>query len=200
MPASSAARYSEAMRRIAALLAVVLAPTLAAAQVDPKAPGKGPETRWFNLDRSSTGFIAAGNLAGTFWAFHVRGHEMKRLAVTTFSLDGVILQVRAVPRKAVEGGSGMNPLGAHKAYEERHLSQDTKGTTFGDHDYCRDAKVPYQQWVAKAPDGISQAFVTFLVGDYVLMVGSPYENDIRERRAAQALAEVCSTFRVQKNG
>ena len=189
------------MRRIAALLVMVLAPVVAVGQLDPKAPPqKGPETRWFNLDRTSTGYIAAGNLAGTFWAFHVRGKEMKQLAVATFSLDGVVVQVRAVPRKAVKGGTGMNALGAHKAYEERRLSQEAGGTTFRDHDYCRDAKVPYQQWVAKAPNGISEAFVTFVVGDYVLMVASPYESDVRERRTAQALAEVCSTFRVQKSG
>ena len=188
------------MRRVAAFLALLLAPALAAAQVDPKRLQTGPETRWFNLDRTSTGYIAAGNLAGTLWAFHVRGYEMKQLAVATFSLDGVILQVRAVPRSTVKGGTGTNPLGAHKVYEEQHLSQQAAGTTFRDHDYCRDAKVPYQQWVSKAPNGISEAFVTFLVGDYVLMVGSPFENDTRERRAAQALAEVCSTFRVEKSG
>ena len=169
-------------------------------QVDPKTLQGGPETRWVNLDRTSTGYIAAGNLAGTFWAFHVRGHEMKRLAVTTFSVDGVILQVRAVPRSIVKGGNGMNPLGAHKAFEQQHLVEDTPGTTFRDHGYCRDAKVPHQQWISQAPGGISQAFVTFLVGDYILMVALPYENAERERHVERAIGEVCSTFRIQKNG
>jgi hypothetical protein len=188
------------MRLLAACTLFVAFAACAQAQVDPKTPLPGPETRWFNLDRSSSGYIAAGNLAGTFWAFHVRGSEMKRLAATTFSLDGVILQVRAVPRTVVKGGTGLNALGAHKAYEQQHLAEDTKGTTFRDHNYCRDAKVPHQQWVSQAPGGVSEAFVTFLVGDYVLMVGSPYENDVRERRVERAIGEVCSTFRTQKNG
>ena len=188
------------MRRLAALFFFVAFDALAQApSFDPKTLRPGPETRWFNLDKTSTGYIAAGNLANTFWAFHVRGQEMKRLEVTTFSLDGVILQVRAIPRSIVKGGSGMNALGAHKAYEQAHLAGETKGVTFRDHNYCRDAKVPYQQWISQAPNGISQAFVTFIVGDYVLMVGSPYENTVRENAVARALGEVCGTFRTEKN-
>jgi hypothetical protein len=188
------------MRLLAACALFAAFATHAQGQVDPKSLQRGPETRWFNLDRTSTGYVAAGNLAGTFWAFHVRGSEMKRLAATTFSLDGVILQVRAIPRSIVKDGTGMNALGAHKAYEQQHLAEDSKGTTFRDHDYCRDAKVPHQQWVSQSPGGISEAFVTFLVGDYVLMVGSPYENDVRERHVERAIGEVCSTFRTQKTG
>jgi hypothetical protein len=186
------------MRRLFAGALLAAFATFACAQVDPKTLQGGPETRWFNLDRTSTGYIAAGNLAGTFWAFHVRGQEMKRLAVTTFSLDGVILQVRAIPRSVVKGGTGMNPLGAHKAYEQRHLSEETPGSTFRDHDFCREAKVPHEQWISQAPGGISEAFVTFLVGDYVLMVASPYENDVRERAVERAVGEACSTLRLEK--
>lgn len=185
------------MRRLAAFAFFAAFGTLAQAQIDPKALQKGPETRWFNLDKTSTGYIAAGNLAGTFWAFHVRGQEMKRLEVTTFGLDGVIFQVRAVPRNIVKGGTGMNALGAHKAFEQKHLGQ-TRGTTFRDHNFCRDAKVPYQQWVSQAPGDMSQAYVTFVVGDYVLMVMSPYESEVRERAVERAIGEVCSTFRTEK--
>jgi hypothetical protein len=171
---------------------------LAQAQVDPKSLQQGPETRWFNLDRTSTGYVVAGNLAGTFWAFHVRGQEMKRLAPTTFSLDGVILQVRAVPRSVFKGGTGAKPLDAHKAYEQDHLAGEAKNTTFRDHGFCREARTSHQQWIAKAPAGISQAYVTFVVGDYVLMVAAPYENEARERVVERSIGEVCSTFRTQK--
>jgi hypothetical protein len=186
------------MSRIAALAFFAAIGTLAHAQVDPKTLQQGPETRWFNLDKTTTGYIAAGNLAGTFWAFHVRGQDMKRLEVTTFGLDGVIFQVRAIPRKIIKGGTGMNALGAHKAFEQKHLAEK-KGTTFRDHNFCRDAKVPYQQWISQAPGDMSQAYVTFLVGDYVLMVMSPYENEKRERAVETALGEVCTTFRTEKS-
>src|SRR5690349_12662463 len=106
------------MRRFTACMLFVAFTPIAHAQLDPKTLQTGPETRWFNLDRTTTGYLAAGNLAGTFWAFHVRGQEMKRLAVTTFALDGVVFQVRAVPRNVVKGGTGMNALGAHKAFEQ----------------------------------------------------------------------------------
>ena len=170
---------------------------LAFAQLDPKTVQPGPETRWFNLDRTSTGYIAAGNLAGMFWAFHVRGQEMKRLAVTTFAFDGVVFQVRAIPRSIIKGGKGMNALGAHKAFEQQHLAE-TKGTTFRDHNFCRDSKVPFQQWISQAPGDMSQAYVTFLVGDYVLMVMSPFESEVRERAVERAIGEVCSTFRTER--
>ena len=186
------------MKRLALFLLFAAGIALAHAGVDPKSVQQGPETRWFNLDRTSTGYLAAGNLAGTFWAFHVGGQEMKRLAATTFSLDNVVLQVRAVPRSVFKGGTGMNALGAHKEYEQRHLADETKGTTFRDHAFCREAKAPHQQWISQAPGGISQAFVTFLVGDYVLMVAAPYENDARESAVARAMGEVCASFRTQR--
>src|SRR5258706_2188787 len=185
------------MTRLVALALFAAFGTLAHAQTDPKTLQSGPETRWFNLDRTSTGYLAAGNLAGTFWVFHVRGQEMKRLAVTTFALDGVIFQVRAIPRSIIKGGTGMNALGAHKAFEQQHLSE-AKGTTFREHNFCRDAKAPHQQWISQAPGEMSQAYVTFLVGDYVLMVMSPYESEDRERAVERAIGEVCSTFRTAK--
>jgi hypothetical protein len=186
------------MRRLAALVFFAAFGPFAHAQIDPKAPQAGPETRWFNLDRTSTGYLAAGNLAGTFWAFHVRGQEMKRLAVTTFAVDGVVFQVRAVPRSVFKGGKGMNALGAHKTFEQQHLAE-TRGTTFGDHPFCRDAKLPHQQWTSQAPGDMSQAYVTFVVGDYVLMVMSPYESEKRERAVERAFGEVCSTFRTERS-
>lgn len=187
------------MRSLAALTIFAAATGALAqpAQVDPKTLQAPPETRWFNLDRTSSGYIAAGNLAGTYWAFHVRGQQMKLLAPSTFSLDGVVLQVRAVPRKVLKAGAS-DPLGAHKAYEQKHLAGTVKGVEFRDHDFCRTAQAPYQQWIAQAPGGIAQAFVTFVVGDYVLMVMAPYESAGREELAARAIGEVCTTFQVRK--
>ena len=186
------------MKRLAACAVFAACIPLARADVDPKSLQQGPETRWFNLDRTSTGYLAAGNLAGTFWAFHVQGLEMRRLAPTTFSLDGVVLQVRAVPRSVFKGGTGMNALGAHKAYEQAHLSGSAKGTKFRDGGFCREARLPHQQWISQVAGGISQAFVTFLVGDYVLMVAAPYENEARERVVERAIGEVCASFRIQR--
>ena len=187
------------MRRAAASL-FFLAAACAFAQnkVDPKTLQAPPETRWFNLDRTSTGYIAAGNLGGTLWAFHVRGFEMKKLAPTTFSLDGVVLQVRAIPKSVLKATGASSILGVHKAYEQKHLAATIKDVTFRDHDFCRSAVVPYQQWIAQAPGGISQAFVTFAVGNYILMVMAPYENARREELAARAIGEVCTTFQEPK--
>jgi hypothetical protein len=186
------------MKRLAACALFAACIPLARADVDPKTVQPGPETRWFNLDRTSTGYVAAGNLAGTFWAFHVPGQEMKRLAPTTFSLDGVILQVRAVPRSVFKGGTGADPLGAHKAYEQDHLLAQARGTTFRDQGFCRGATAPHRQWISHSPGGISQAFATFLVGDYVLMVAAPYESEARERAVERAMGEACASFRTQR--
>ena len=163
-------------------------------QLDPKTMEPPPESRWFSLDRTSTGYIAAGNLGGALWAFHVRGQEMKKLAATTFSLDGVVLQVRAIPKKALKIVGPANVLGAHKAFEQKHLAATMQNVAFRDHAFCQSARVPYQQWIAQVPGGIAQAFVTFLVGDYILMVMAPYENPKREELAARAIGEVCTTF------
>ena len=184
----------------AAFACLFLAATTAFAQVDPKKLTTPPSTRWFSLDRTSTGYVAGGNLDGTLWAFHVPGFEMKRLGgadSSTFSVDGKVVQVRAVPRKLIKGAdAGM--LEAHKRYEQEHQAGSAKGVAFRDHDLCRNAQVPHQQWLAKS-GAITQAVVTFEVGNYVLMVVSPYENERRARVVAETLDEVCRSFRREKS-
>jgi hypothetical protein len=186
------------MKRIAAWV-LLAAATMAFADIDPNTLQAPPSERWFSLDKTSTGYVAGGNLAGTLWAFHVRGEQMKRLgaeASTTFSLDGAVIQVRAIPRTVVTAGTG-DILAAHKRYEQEHQVSATKGVTFGDHAFCTGAKVPHAQWTAQS-GGLVQAYVTFEVGDYVLMVVSPYENEARRAVVANALQDVCTSFRREK--
>ncbi len=188
------------MKRLA-IFAFLAAATAPFAQVDPKAVAPPPSERWFSLDRTSSGYVAGGNLAGTLWAFHVRGFDMKRLggaASTTFSIDGVVMQVRPVPRSVIKGAAG-GVLEAHKGYEQEHLAATAKDVTFGNHDFCRGAKVPFQQWTAqRAGDAMVQAYVTFEVGDYVMMVVAPYENEARRKVVARAIEDVCTSFQREK--
>ena len=166
----------------------------------PKERPKHPVDRAFSLNRTSTGYIAAGNLAGTLYAFHVRGHELKYLGTASppaFSIDGVVMQVKLVPRAAF-GGPPAKMLETHKRFEQDHLAGTAKGMTFRDHDMCRRAKFPYQQWLAESAGNISQAFVTFEVGDYVVMVVAPYENERRRQLVASAIGDVCESFGREK--
>jgi len=188
------------MKRLVAVVLFSLAP-LAAAQVNPGTIQPPPSERWFTVDRTSTGAVAGGNLAGTLWAFHVTGYDLKRLgdaSATTFSIGGAVVQVRAIPRSVVKGASkGM--LEAHKRYEQQHRAATAKGTTFRDHDLCRGTKLPHQDWIAQAPsDKVAQAHVTFAVGNYILMVVAPFENEERYQAVARVLGDVCKSFRVEK--
>ncbi|MBC8022731.1 MAG: hypothetical protein H7Y14_06410 [Burkholderiales bacterium] len=188
------------MKRTAALLLLALASSLATAQLDPKNLPDFPSEQWFSLARTSTGYLAGGNLAGTLWAFHVRGDELKKLGEgdpPTFAINGVLLQVKAVSRTVLETGRG-GILQAHKKYEQGHQAQTSKGVAFGDHDLCRNAAVPHQQWIARAPSGLTQAFVTFEVGDYVLMVVSAYEDEKRRQAVVRAVDDLCRSFKREK--
>ncbi|HUQ28368.1 MAG TPA: hypothetical protein VM051_07230 [Usitatibacter sp.] len=188
------------MKRLAALAFVAFA-NACLAQGDPATAMPPPSERWFSLDRTSSGYVAAGNLAGTLWAFHVRGFQMKRLggaASTMFSIDGVVMQVRPVPRSVIKGAAS-GALQAHKRYEQEHQAATNPNLTFGDHDLCRGAKVPFEQWTAqRAGDAMVQAYVTFEVGDYVMMVVAPYENEARRKAVARALEDVCTSFQREK--
>lgn len=161
---------------------------------------KHPVDRAFSLNRSSTGYVAAGNLAGTLYAFHVRGLELKYLGTGSppmFSIDGVVMQVKIVSRAAFGGAPGKT-LETHKRYEQDYQARESKGITFRDHDMCRNAKVPHQQWLAESPGGLAQAYVTFEVGDYVVMVVAPYENERRRQVVANAIGDVCGSFSREK--
>jgi hypothetical protein len=88
-------------------------------------------------------------------------------------------------------------LEAHKRFEQKHQSETVKGVTFGDHAMCRDAKFPFQQWTAKR-GALVQAYVTFEVGDYVLMIVAPYENEARREAVERAIEDVCASFKKEK--
>ena len=152
------------------------------------------------MAESSSGFIAAGNLSGNLWAFHVRGQEFKWLREPSklFAIDGVVMQVRLVNR-ATFPVTVPSVLQAHRKYEQEYQAKASPGVTFADHDMCRNAKLPHQHWLARSA-AVSQAYVTFEVGDYVVMVVAPYENEVRERAVARVIDDVCSSFVREKTG
>jgi hypothetical protein len=159
-----------------------------------------PVERGFSLNRSSTGYIVAGNLSGTLYAFHVRGEKLKYLGTASppvFSIDGVVMQVKIVAHSAF-GGPRAAMLQTHKRFEQEHQARSTKGVAFRDHDLCQGARYPHQQWIAQAQGGISQAYVTFEVGDNVVMVVAPYENEQRRKVVAEAIGDVCRSFATEK--
>ena len=191
------------MKMLAAFL-LAIAPAIAAAQVNPDTLQTPPSSRWFSIDQTSNGFVAGGNLRGTAWAFHVQGAQMKRLGdknSTTFSVDGAVIQVVPVPRGTIPGADS-NVLEAHRKFEQEHQRRNSpKGIEFGEQGFCRGAQFPHQEWTARMPSvrgPIAQATVTFEVGDYVLMVVLPFENDARQQAVARTIADICTSFRRQK--
>ena len=104
-----------------------------------------PADRAFSLNRTSTGYIVAGNLSGTLYAFHVRGEKLKKLGTASqpmFSIDGVVMQVKIVPH-AVFGGPAASMRETHKRFEQAHQARTTKGVTFRDHGLGSGAKYPH---------------------------------------------------------
>jgi len=191
------------MKIIAALL-FAIAPAIAAAQLNPDTLQTPPASRWLSIDQTSNGFVAGGNLRGTAWAFHVQGAQMKRLGdknSTTFSVDGAVIQVVPVPRGTIPGADS-NVLEAHRKFEQEHQRRNSpKGIEFGEQGFCRGAQFPHQEWTARMPSvkgPVMQAVVTFEVGNYVLMVVLPFENEARERVVARTIGDICASFRRQK--
>ena len=183
------------MNRIAAIVFALFAASAFAQQVEmPKNLQPAPSERPFSVTRSSTGFLAAGNLGGNLWAFHVRGQDFKWLREQSrlFAIDGVVMQVRIVNRSNFSI-TLPSVLQSHKKFEQDYQAKASPGVTFGDHDMCHNAKVPHQHWLAKSA-AITQAYVTFEVGDNVLMVIVPYENEERRKAAARVIDDVCSSF------
>ena len=186
------------------ILLLAIAPCVASAQIDPRTLQAPPSARWFSIDKTSNGYVAGGNLDGTAWAFHVQGDEMKRLGdknSTTFSVDGAVIQVRAVPKSAVPGAAA-GALDAHRKFEQEHQKGSSpKGAEFVEQGLCRNPPFPHREWTARMASvrgPIMQVTVTFEVGDYVLMVALPFESEARERVVARAVGDICTSFRRQK--
>lgn len=196
------------IRIVAAVASFFAAAALAQQPQMPKDLQPPPSERWFSVTRSSTGFLAGGNLNGTLWAFHVRGEGFKWLDKgnpPAFAIDGVVMQVKVVNRHLI-ATTGPSILREHKRFEQDYQAKSTRGVTFRETDICRNAKIAHQQWIAQGPagasgkPGIAQAYVTFEVGDYVLMVVAPYENEARQRAVERVIDDVCSSFVREKAG
>ena len=196
------------MNRIVAAIASLAAAAALAQQIEmPKDLQAPPSERWFSITRSSAGFLAGGNLGGTLWAFHVRGQDFKWLGKGNpplFAIDGVVMQVKVVNRRLVTM-TGPSILREHKRFEQDYQARNNKGVTFHETDICRNAKIAHQQWIEQAPaapgkPGIAQAYVTFEVGDYILRVVAPYENDVRKQAVERVMDDVCSSFLREKVG
>jgi hypothetical protein len=191
--------------KIIAILLIAIAPAIAAAQVNPDTLQAPPAARWLSIDQTSNGFVAGGNLDGTAWAFHVQGTQMKRLGErnsSTFSVDGAVIQLVPVPKSAIPGASASNALEAHRRFEQEHQrGKSPQGAEFVTQGFCQGAQFPHQEWTARLPSvkgPVMQAVVTFEVGNYVLMVVLPFENEARERVVARTIGDICATFRRQK--
>ena len=187
------------MKALAALLLVVS--SAAFAQINPDTLQAPPSKRWFSIDLTDTGIVAGGNLEGTAWAFHIRGEGFKRLGDTTFAIGGAVMQVRVIPRSVLPK-EATDVLAAHKKFEQDYQNRNAKGAMqFAAHPFCIGTKVPHEQWTARLPGdttGIVQATVTFRVGDYVLMVSAPFENETRLQAVARTMGDVCSTIQIKK--
>ena len=189
------------MKRMTAAFASLAAAVAFAQQVQmPKDLQPAPSERPFSITRSSTGYLVGGNLGGNLWAFHVRGQEFKwlREPAQLFAIDGVVMQVKLVKRSLFPV-TGPSVLQAHRKYEQEYQAKSTPGVTFADHDMCRNSKLPHQHWLATSGN-ISQAYVTFEVGDYVVLVVAPYENEVRREAVARELDDVCRSFVREKVG
>ncbi len=191
------------MKTLVVLLFAIAAAN-AAAQINPDTLKEPPSSRWFSVDQTSNGYVAGGNLEGTAWAFHVQGTQYKVLGdknSTTFSVDGAVIQVVPVPRGTIPGATS-NVLEAHRKFEQEHQRRNSpKGIEFAEQGFCRGAQFPHQEWTARMPSirgPIAQAVVTFEVGNYVLMMVLPFENETRERAVARTINDICLSFRRQK--
>ena len=191
------------MKRILAAIALALLATSTVAQDPPKeSPKTGP---WLKVAKSANGFLVGGYLDGVLYGFEIPGSEIKPVGdgrEPLMTVDGVFLQVRAI-RKSEFASIAPDALEAHKRYEQKFQREGFPGATFADHDYCDNSKVRHGQWMMEAPPNPAlpegrrtphQVYVTFEVGDSVLLVGSLYGNDEQKHAMARKIDGICRSF------
>jgi hypothetical protein len=167
-----------------------------------ESPKTGP---WLKVARSANGFLVGGYLDGVLYGFEIPGSDIKSVGEgkqPLMTVDGVFFQVRAIP-KSEFASLAPDALEAHKRYEQKLQRQSFQGVTFADHDFCDNSKARHGQWMAEVPPDPAppaagrtpyQVYVTFEVGDSVLMVGSAYGNDEQKRAVARKIDGICRSF------
>jgi len=193
------------MNRLFAMALLALA-TLVAAQEPPKdAPKQAPKP-WIKIVKAGNGYLVGGYIDNVLYGFEIPGTEIKSVGKGEQPLvvvDGVFLQFQVVA-KSLFGALDADSLEAFRKYEQKYQAESFRGVTFSDHDFCQNAKVRHRDWVSEMPpnpnappDAVRtpyQVYVTFEVGDSVLMVGSAYGNEEQKRATARKIDAICRTF------
>ena len=159
-------------------------------------PATGP---WLEVRKGQGGFLFSGQVEGTRWSFVLPGSDIKQAAGQPIMMvDGLLLQVRQVPRKAFESEPGPM-LDAQRAYEQKYQRENFPDATVKGIAMCKGAKTGYREWMTTYGRNNTykeHVYVTFEVGPTaVMMVNSAFDTDEQKKKVEQLVAAICGTWK-----
>lgn len=160
-------------------------------------PATGP---WLEVRKAKDTLVFSGQVEGTRYVFAVPGSEVKQAegGQPLMMVDGLLLQLRPVSRKAFESEPGPM-LDAHRAWEQKYQRENFADATFGTTGMCRGGMTGYREWKTTFAGNTSykeQVYLTFEVGPTsVMLVNSAYESDEQKKKVAEMIASICRTWK-----
>jgi hypothetical protein len=159
-------------------------------------PATGP---WLEVRKRDGLLVFSGQVEGTRWAFVIPGSDIKQAeGQPVMMVDGLLLQIRPVSRKAFESEPGPM-LDAHRGWEQKYQRESFPDASIAPNAMCKGAITGYREWKATFAGNKNykeQVYMTFEVGPTsVMMMNSAYTNDEEKKKVEDLVANICRTWK-----
>jgi hypothetical protein len=158
---------------------------------------------WLSIVKSTDGYLFEGRLERTEFSFDIPGDQIQVGQQeepgdpATMAIDELFFSVVRVSTSDF-APTGPDTLAAYKEYEQQYERDNLGHVTLSDLDVCEGASLQHVSWQlepldVKAP---AQTFMAVAAGDYVIVVGSAFENAEQKKAMLGKFSSLCESFEI----
>jgi hypothetical protein len=160
---------------------------------------------WLSIVKSTDGFLFEGRLERTEFSFDIPGDRIQVGRQeepgdpATMAIDDLYFSVVSVSTSDF-APTGPDILGSYREYEQQYERENLDHVVLSDLDVCEGASLQHVSWQMEAPavKVPAQTFMAVVAGDYVVVVGSAFENDEQKEQMLGKFAGLCESFEINK--
>ena len=158
---------------------------------------------WLSIIKSTDGYLFEGRLERTKFSFDIPGEQIQVAQQgepgdpATMAIDELFFSV--VPVSTSEfPTTDSDTLASYRTYEQQYERDNLGHVALSDLDVCEGASLQHISWQlepldVKAP---AQTFMAVVAGDYVIVVGSAFENAEQKKAMLGKFSSLCESFEI----